>query len=57
MLAIASINRHANENKLEVEEKVILVCEFVSHIDKDLDFHRWLEKRNGKNNNSQKIKK
>lgn len=57
MLAITSINQHANENELAVEEKVILACEFISDMDKDTDFHRWLENRNGGNFNSQKKKK
>jgi hypothetical protein len=45
MIAITTINEHATKNNMGDDEKTILVCEYITHLDRDNDFKDWLERR------------
>ena len=57
MLAICSLKDHAARTKLESEEKVIIACEFITHLDKDEDFNKWLKRRERQEAQSQQTEK
>lgn len=45
MLAISSINEHGKKTGLGNAEKIIITCEFITHLNKDDDFNEWLNRR------------
>ncbi|KKN55665.1 hypothetical protein LCGC14_0579670 [marine sediment metagenome] len=49
MLAISSIKEHTVKKQLETIESIIIICEYISHLDKDEDFENWLKEREKQN--------
>jgi len=41
-LAISVIKEHAQEEKLDKMEQIVLTCEFITKLDKDADFKKFL---------------
>jgi len=49
-LAISAIQEHASEQKLDKTEQLVLTCEFITTLDKDMDFKKFLIKQSSQRN-------
>jgi len=51
MIAVSFIKEFGKDNKWDTDQQIIILCEFISHINKDYELKQFLEEKTKANNN------